>query len=180
MSCWKKVCLGCALFAAMAIASSAQAVKRIVNFNGSNGAYPGYVTLVQGTDGNFYGTTEGGGFQFDGTVFRTTPSGTATDCKAHGSTGRLSDSLTVVTSPHSVTVSQNTFLLDHCSQQLSITTVIDPRNWRECPVWLEAGPALLEELGEYSNGMQVWVRRVLERGNRCSWCWAVYVPLGVA
>ena len=38
-----------------------------------------YAALVQGTDGNFYGTTEGGGLGLgDGTVFKITPSGTLT------------------------------------------------------------------------------------------------------
>lgn len=32
--------------------------------------------MIQGTDGNFYGTTEGGGTEVDGTVFKMTPAGT--------------------------------------------------------------------------------------------------------
>jgi uncharacterized repeat protein (TIGR03803 family) len=42
-----------------------------------DGAYP-YATLIQATDGNFYGTTFSGGGAFEGTVFRMTPSGTVT------------------------------------------------------------------------------------------------------
>ena len=34
--------------------------------------------LVQGTDGNFYGTTQGRGAHLDGTIFKITPSGTLT------------------------------------------------------------------------------------------------------
>ena len=72
MSYWKTVCLGCALFAAMAVESSAQ-FKMLVNFDGlSNGGNPGYMSLVQGMDGNLYGTTTAG------TVFRMTPSGAIT------------------------------------------------------------------------------------------------------
>jgi uncharacterized repeat protein (TIGR03803 family) len=40
-------------------------------------AYP-YPTLIQASDGNFYGTTFSGGGAFEGTVFRMTPSGTVT------------------------------------------------------------------------------------------------------
>jgi uncharacterized repeat protein (TIGR03803 family) len=41
----------------------------------SDGAYP-IAGLVQGSDGNFYGTTYGGGANNAGTVFRISPSGT--------------------------------------------------------------------------------------------------------
>jgi uncharacterized repeat protein (TIGR03803 family) len=49
----------------------------------SFGAFPGdgshpLATLVQGSDGNFYGTTYGGGTSGSGTVFRISPSGTYT------------------------------------------------------------------------------------------------------
>ncbi len=43
----------------------------------SDGAYP-YAGLVPGTDGNFYGTTYGGGASDDGTVFEITREGTLT------------------------------------------------------------------------------------------------------
>lgn len=41
---------------------------------GLDGEYP-QAALVEGTDGNFYGTTQGGGTQGRGTVFRLTPGG---------------------------------------------------------------------------------------------------------
>ncbi|HWZ95957.1 MAG TPA: choice-of-anchor tandem repeat GloVer-containing protein [Opitutaceae bacterium] len=44
---------------------------------GTDGAGP-LAGLVQGTDGNFYGTTEFGGSGGDGTVFKMTPAGTTT------------------------------------------------------------------------------------------------------
>src|SRR5262249_3468576 len=43
----------------------------------SDGPLP-FAGLVQGTDGNFYGTTASGGAFFQGTVFRMTPSGAIT------------------------------------------------------------------------------------------------------
>jgi uncharacterized repeat protein (TIGR03803 family) len=47
------------------------------SFDGTDG---GWVTtgLVQGTDGNFYGTTDAGGIYGGGTVFKITPAGTLT------------------------------------------------------------------------------------------------------
>ena len=44
---------------------------------GSDGAHP-YAGLIQGSDGNFYGTTANGGLGSQGTVFKITPSGTET------------------------------------------------------------------------------------------------------
>jgi MYXO-CTERM domain-containing protein len=49
----------------------------LVSFTGANGAEP-QSTLVQGTDGNFYGTTSIGGTSNDGTVFKITPAGVLT------------------------------------------------------------------------------------------------------
>ena len=66
------------LCAATVIASPAQTFKNLTNFNAANGAGPYYMTLVQGTDGNLYGTTNGGGTNDDGTVFKITPSGKLT------------------------------------------------------------------------------------------------------
>jgi len=43
--------------------------------NAGDGANPNFVSLVEGLDGLFYGTTEGGGADYDGTVFVLTPDG---------------------------------------------------------------------------------------------------------
>ena len=59
---------------AAAIAAPAQSFKTVVNFNGTNGASP-YAPPVQGTNGNFYGTTEFGGIPGQGTIFEVTPKG---------------------------------------------------------------------------------------------------------
>jgi len=57
--------------AATAILSPAQTTfKTLFSFQGSNGSNPGYYNLVQGTDGNLFGTTEVGGGTAEGTVFK--------------------------------------------------------------------------------------------------------------
>ena len=70
--------LSIVICAAFAVASPAQSLTTLVNFNGPNGATPRYAALVRGVDGNFYGPTSGGGAQSRGTVFKMTPSGTIT------------------------------------------------------------------------------------------------------
>jgi len=49
----------------------------LLTFNGTDGTAP-YSALVQGTDGNLYGTTSNGGANGRGTVFKLTPGGTIT------------------------------------------------------------------------------------------------------
>ena len=69
------------LCVATAIPAPAQTFTTLVSFNGENGSNPGYGPLVQGNDGNFYGTTrEGGsgGYNGSGTVFKMTPDGMLT------------------------------------------------------------------------------------------------------
>ena len=57
----------------------AQAFATLADFQGSaNGAEPLYGNLIQGTDGNNYGTTVRGGVYEQGTVFKVTPDGTLT------------------------------------------------------------------------------------------------------
>jgi uncharacterized repeat protein (TIGR03803 family) len=60
-----------------AIASAAPIFTSLLSFDGTNGAGP-VSSLIQGTDGNFYGTTPSGGTYGDGTVFEITPGGTLT------------------------------------------------------------------------------------------------------
>jgi uncharacterized repeat protein (TIGR03803 family) len=63
--------------AATAISSHAQGTlfTTLATFNGANGGNPGVGSLVRGSDGNFYGTTIGGGANNQGTVFKVTPAG---------------------------------------------------------------------------------------------------------
>ncbi len=74
----KMTCIVFAFCATSAIFSPAQAFTSLASFN-STGGYDPNPGLVQGIDGNFYGTTDksdsGNGF---GTVFEITPSGTLT------------------------------------------------------------------------------------------------------
>jgi uncharacterized repeat protein (TIGR03803 family) len=59
-------------------AALAQTFTSLMSFNGTNGANPFYAVLVQGMDGNLYGTTSARGAHGKGTVFRITPGGTVT------------------------------------------------------------------------------------------------------
>lgn len=74
----KTPCLILFAVVAAAISSHAQTFTTLAAFDITNGAYP-YGTLVQGLDGNFYGTTAEGGRQKCvggcGTVFKITPEG---------------------------------------------------------------------------------------------------------
>jgi uncharacterized repeat protein (TIGR03803 family) len=56
----KRACAVFLFWAGMAIPSHAQTFTTILSFDGTNGSYP-EATLVQGTDGNFYGTSAAGG-----------------------------------------------------------------------------------------------------------------------
>ena len=75
----KMTCVVSVFCVATAIASHAQAFTTLHSFAGSptEGSYP-QAGLIQATDGNFYGTTYGGGTNNDGTVFLITPTGTLT------------------------------------------------------------------------------------------------------
>ena len=72
------------LYLVAVIPSSGQTLTTLATFNGTNGADP-YASLVQGIDGNLYGTTLGKG-AFQGTVFKVTTGGMLTVLGALGRT----------------------------------------------------------------------------------------------
>jgi len=82
---WARTCAALVLCAAAATASPAQTFTTLHNFHGSDGNAP-LAGLIQGTDGNLYGTTYSGGANTNsdwcksddstcGTVFKITPAG---------------------------------------------------------------------------------------------------------
>jgi len=71
----KSTCGVLVVCATIAITTQAQVFIDLLNFNGNSGSNPEYESLVQGPDGNFYGTTSAGGAYNGGTVFRITPAG---------------------------------------------------------------------------------------------------------
>ena len=83
VSSWKTAWALCILWVATTIASPAQTLTTLTTFDGTNGSDPN-ASLVQGTDGNFYGTTVTGGNRSCnapfgcGTVFTVSQSGTLT------------------------------------------------------------------------------------------------------
>jgi uncharacterized repeat protein (TIGR03803 family) len=82
---WKRIWAFLAACAVVALVSTAQTLTTLVNFDGTNGAYPYYGSLVQATDGNLYGTTLGVPGAY-GTVFRITPAGALTVLHSFDST----------------------------------------------------------------------------------------------
>lgn len=70
------VCIITMFLLSAAIFSRAQTFTTVFDFNGTNGDGPDF--LVQGNDGNIYGTTGGGGARNEGTVFRFNQDGTLT------------------------------------------------------------------------------------------------------
>src|ERR1700678_3801538 len=68
-----------ALCAATAMMAPAQTFSSLFSFDGTNGQWPIYSgALVQGLNGELYGTTEEGGKYNCGTIFEATRAGTVT------------------------------------------------------------------------------------------------------
>ena len=73
----RTMCYVCVLCALGTTVSLGQSVKLLASFNGTDGSDP-FAGLIQGTDGNFYGTAAIGGANNYGTVFRISPAGRLT------------------------------------------------------------------------------------------------------
>jgi uncharacterized repeat protein (TIGR03803 family) len=75
---WRNLACAClVLCATTPIALLAQNFTTLHRFDSTDGAFPA-AGLIQATDGNLYGATQGGGPNGYGTVFKITPSGTLT------------------------------------------------------------------------------------------------------
>jgi uncharacterized protein (TIGR03437 family) len=75
--CWNGAC-ATLLLCATAIALPAQTLTTLTSFNLGYEPFPVNSSLVQGADGNFYGTTRDNQRNSAGTVYKVTPSGTLT------------------------------------------------------------------------------------------------------
>lgn len=73
----KLACLMFVFCAVAVMASHAQTFETLFVFDRTDGAIPAS-SLVQGADGNFYGTTSNGGANNRGTIFKITPNGELT------------------------------------------------------------------------------------------------------
>lgn len=69
---WRIFTIVSLLFAATAVSSQGQTLST-ASFNGADGANPQYGALIQGRDGNFYGTTSAGGSNGGGVIFMASP-----------------------------------------------------------------------------------------------------------
>ncbi|HSZ02813.1 MAG TPA: choice-of-anchor tandem repeat GloVer-containing protein [Terriglobales bacterium] len=87
LNAWKWAGVIALLWAASTTAAGAQTFKTLLSFGSSSGRDP-EGSLVQGSDGNFYGTTYQGVGLNDGTVFKVTPDGVLTTLRSfHGNDG---------------------------------------------------------------------------------------------
>jgi uncharacterized repeat protein (TIGR03803 family) len=78
LSGWNAVGVIVLVLAASAIVAQGQIFTSLHSFDGGDGGGPYQESLVQGEDGNFYGTTFGGGTNNGGTIFRITAQGSLT------------------------------------------------------------------------------------------------------
>jgi uncharacterized repeat protein (TIGR03803 family) len=75
---WGAICLVCVIGALAVSGSAAQTFTTLLSFDGISGVAPQGGSLVQGLNGNYYGTTYFGGGYAYGTVFEITAAGKLT------------------------------------------------------------------------------------------------------
>jgi uncharacterized repeat protein (TIGR03803 family) len=78
LNAWKMAGVVFVLLATTAIAAQAQIFTTLVDFDGTPSGSGPLSPIIQGGDGNFYGTTGNGGVDGWGSVFKTSPQGTLT------------------------------------------------------------------------------------------------------
>ncbi len=92
--------LACAaLIFSPGVRAQAQTVTNVVNFNGENGHLPQGQTIIQATNGRFYGTTVAGGAYGKGNVYELTPGGKASNFYSFCSLANCADGEYPSTSP---------------------------------------------------------------------------------
>jgi uncharacterized repeat protein (TIGR03803 family) len=84
----KIACIVVMLCALGGVTVLAQTFTTIASFDGTDGANP-VVPLVQGANGDFYGTTGAGGANKGGTIFEVAPAGTVTTLYSFSTTGEF-------------------------------------------------------------------------------------------
>jgi uncharacterized repeat protein (TIGR03803 family) len=67
--------LALSFYLSACLPAATQVLRTVFTFDGSNGIAPASMALIQGIDGNYYGTTMRGGEFSSGTVFKLSPSG---------------------------------------------------------------------------------------------------------
>jgi uncharacterized repeat protein (TIGR03803 family) len=99
LSGWKTACFLFLLCVGTAISSSAQTYTVLADFINSMSPYVPLAPLVQGFDGNFYGTTDAGPPpNANGTIFQLTPGGTLTTLYGfNGTDGQFPSGLVLAT-----------------------------------------------------------------------------------
>jgi uncharacterized repeat protein (TIGR03803 family) len=93
LSAWKMGGAVLLLCAATVVAAHAQTFTTLVSFDGTDGG-GSFGGLIQGPDGNLYGTSIDGGANEDGAIFKVTPTGTLTTLYSFCPTRACTDGVT--------------------------------------------------------------------------------------
>src|SRR5258706_14634660 len=86
-----RCCVGLLVLLIIRGLAHAQTFTTLANFSGSYGSSPLFAPLIQGLDGNLYGTASAGGAHSQGTVFKVTPAGTLTTLYSFCASSKCTD-----------------------------------------------------------------------------------------